>query len=119
MLLQQLLTSMPAVQGDWGTQFGMLIQQIAETREGGLEAISDADVSDLEVLYKASKQHFDADPDFKKRAQMAVKSLQDGDPLFLKVMSRQWACYLACAARYSELVTCPAEQAKIAATGKL
>ena len=73
------------MQGDWGTQFGMLIQHISETHEGGLEAIGSADVSDLEVLYKASKKHFDDDPEFKKRAQAAVKQLQGGDPLFLKV----------------------------------
>ena len=73
------------MQGDWGTQFGMPIQHISETHEGGLEAIGSADVSDLEVLYKASKKHFDDDPEFKKRAQAAVKQLQGGDPLFLKV----------------------------------
>ena len=65
----------------------MLIQHISETHEGGLEAIGSADVSDLEVLYKASKKHFDDDPEFKKRAQQAVKQLQGGDPMFLKVGS--------------------------------
>lgn len=73
-------------QGDWGTQFGMLIQHISETREGGLasEAL-DEDVSNLELLYKESKQHFDADASFKQRAQAAVTKLQSGDPSYLKV----------------------------------
>ena len=72
----------------------MLIQHIADTQEGGLGAIDSADVSDLEVLYKASKKHFDDDPDFKKRAQLAVKSLQGGDPLFIKARPARLSCAL-------------------------
>ncbi|KAK9813474.1 hypothetical protein WJX73_001024 [Symbiochloris irregularis] len=75
--------------GDWGTQFGMLIQHIAETREGGLGSDAlDEDVVELEVLYKASKGHFDEDPEFKLRAQQAVKKLQGGDPEFLAAWER-------------------------------
>ena len=37
------------LQGDWGTQFGMLIQHIAETREGGLQGTTTEDVSDLQA----------------------------------------------------------------------
>lgn len=37
------------MQGDWGTQFGMLIQYMAEKREGGLNAATDEDVADLQV----------------------------------------------------------------------
>jgi tRNA synthetases class I (R) len=39
--------------GDWGTQFGMLIQFMRE-REGGLDADADAGVSDLMALYKCA-----------------------------------------------------------------
>ena len=46
----------------------MLIQHIAESREGGLDAATDEDVSDLQALYKASKKRFDAEEDFKARA---------------------------------------------------
>ena len=73
------------VQGDWGTQFGMLIQHIAETRPGGLEGTTTEDVSDLQALYKASKQRFDAEPDFKARAREAVTRLQSGDAEFKEV----------------------------------
>ncbi len=66
--------------GDWGTQFGMLIQHMAETHAGGLEAVGDADVADLQALYKASKKRFDAEEDFKARAREAVTRLQGGDP---------------------------------------
>lgn len=39
----------PSKQGDWGTQFGMLIQFMAEKRPGGLNAATDEDVADLQV----------------------------------------------------------------------
>lgn len=39
--------------GDWGTQFGMLIQFMRE-REGGLEADGTEAVSDLMALYKCA-----------------------------------------------------------------
>jgi hypothetical protein len=39
--------------GDWGTQFGMLIQYMAE-EPGGLEASSSQAVSDLQVLYRCA-----------------------------------------------------------------
>ena len=58
----------------------MLIQHIAESREGGLDAATDEDVSDLQALYKASKKRFDAEEDFKARARAAVTNLQGGDP---------------------------------------
>lgn len=76
------------MQGDWGTQFGMLIQHIAETRPGGLQGTTTEDVSDLQALYKASKQRFDAEEDFKARAREAVTRLQSGDPEFEEVSSR-------------------------------
>lgn len=74
--------------GDWGTQFGMLIQNIAELREGGLDAAQDEDVADLQALYKASKKRFDDDPDFKTRAREAVTRLQGGDPQYVAAWQR-------------------------------
>ena len=44
------LTVSPSpMQGDWGTQFGMLIQYMAEKRPGGLNAATDEDVADLQA----------------------------------------------------------------------
>eukprot|EP01025_Chloroclados_australasicus_P018212 TRINITY_DN1944_c0_g1_i1.p1 TRINITY_DN1944_c0_g1~~TRINITY_DN1944_c0_g1_i1.p1 ORF type:complete len:627 (-),score=96.29 TRINITY_DN1944_c0_g1_i1:791-2671(-) len=63
--------------GDWGTQFGMLIQHMAETREGGLASVNPDDaVGDLMALYKEAKARFDAEEDFKTRAREAVTKLQ-------------------------------------------
>jgi arginyl-tRNA synthetase len=36
-------------------------------------------VQDLNKFYKESKQYFDSDPEFKKRAQLRVVALQQGD----------------------------------------
>ncbi|MDH6113951.1 arginyl-tRNA synthetase [Kitasatospora sp. MAP12-15] len=60
--------------GDWGTQFGMLIQYRDEFGQSG------DDVSSLDALYKTSRAHFDADPDFAERARRRVVDLQAGDP---------------------------------------
>jgi arginyl-tRNA synthetase len=68
--------------GDWGTQFGMLIQHMAETRPqgmGGSEGGPAEDVSDLMQLYRAAKKRFDEDEEFKVRAREAVTRLQSGE----------------------------------------
>ena len=59
--------------GDWGTQFGMLIQFMVEqaTRIGTL--------SDLEGFYRSAKERFDADPNFAAHARDVVIRLQAGD----------------------------------------
>jgi arginyl-tRNA synthetase len=70
--------------GDWGTQFGMLIQYIDEHPElpwrhqGG-------DVSTLDALYRAARAQFDADPAFADRARSRVVALQSGDTAALAV----------------------------------
>ncbi|MFJ2260107.1 arginine--tRNA ligase [Streptomyces sp. NPDC087844] len=83
--------------GDWGTQFGMLIQYLDEhpheldrepagdtaTAETGEEAMSN-----LNRLYKAARAHFDSDEEFKNRARRRVVDLQAGDPHTLAVWQR-------------------------------
>ncbi|MGV4988178.1 arginine--tRNA ligase [Streptomyces sp. NRAIS4] len=74
--------------GDWGTQFGMLIQYLDEhpheldhkasaedTAASGEEAMSN-----LDRLYKAARKFFDSDEEFKTRARRRVVDLQAGDP---------------------------------------
>ncbi|MFE9454320.1 arginine--tRNA ligase [Streptomyces sp. NPDC006739] len=70
--------------GDWGTQFGMLIQYLDEhpheldhkaARVTGEEAMSN-----LDRLYKAARRLFDSDEEFKTRARRRVVDLQAGDP---------------------------------------
>jgi arginyl-tRNA synthetase len=62
--------------GDWGTQFGMLIEYMKETFPDFQQNMPE--VADLQEFYKASKKRFDDDEDFKRRAQLAVVDLQSG-----------------------------------------
>ncbi|KAJ0832343.1 putative arginine--tRNA ligase [Helianthus annuus] len=62
--------------GDWGTQFGMLIEFLFEKFPDG--EVTDQDIGELELFYKASKQRFDGDDEFKERARKAVVALQSG-----------------------------------------
>ncbi|AKH84126.1 arginine--tRNA ligase [Streptomyces sp. CNQ-509] len=73
--------------GDWGTQFGMLIQYLDEhpheLDHGGADgaAVSGEEAaSNLNRLYKAARAVFDADDAFKERARRRVVALQSGDP---------------------------------------
>ncbi|GAB5360812.1 hypothetical protein AAMO2058_000659300 [Amorphochlora amoebiformis] len=61
--------------GDWGTQFGMLIEHM---RSEGISSNAQA-IGDLQELYRGAKKRFDEDEDFKGRAREAVKILQSGD----------------------------------------
>ncbi|QVL55611.1 MAG: arginine--tRNA ligase [Simkaniaceae bacterium] len=65
--------------GDWGTQFGMLITYLKEKEPEVLTGKKETNLSSLMGWYKESKKVFDADPEFKKRAQLQVVSLQGGD----------------------------------------
>ena len=62
--------------GDWGTQFGMLIEHLNDQPGGA----AGASIGDLQAFYKASKKRFDEDAAFKARAQAAVVRLQAGAP---------------------------------------
>ncbi|OMO58341.1 Arginine-tRNA ligase, class Ia [Corchorus olitorius] len=64
--------------GDWGTQFGMLIEFLFE-KFPNFEDATETAIGDLQAFYKASKERFDSDPAFKERAQQAVVRLQGGE----------------------------------------
>lgn len=70
--------------GDWGTQFGMLIAYIKECEPKAFQDPTGYTLEDLMGWYKASKAKFDADPEFKIRAQQEVGLLQGGDEATLK-----------------------------------
>ncbi|OEV03387.1 arginine--tRNA ligase [Streptomyces oceani] len=91
--------------GDWGTQFGMLIQYLIEhpheldhasdgaghsagDREGDGEDAGEAAMARLNRLYKASRAAFEADEDFKSRARDRVVELQAGEPETLRLWHR-------------------------------
>ncbi|MFF4210840.1 arginine--tRNA ligase [Streptomyces sp. NPDC001796] len=70
--------------GDWGTQFGMLIQYLDEhpheLDHKAAEVTGEEAMSNLDRLYKAARKLFDSDEEFKTRARRRVVDLQAGDP---------------------------------------
>ena len=66
--------------GDWGTQFGMLIAYIKTVMpEITGSAPPDVTLTELVTWYRASKERFDNDAEFKKQAQLEVVALQSGN----------------------------------------
>ena len=64
--------------GDWGTQFGMLIEHALEI---GDQATYDQLASgEFTAFYQAARAKFDADPDFADRSRKRVVQLQAGEP---------------------------------------
>jgi arginyl-tRNA synthetase len=63
--------------GDWGTQFGMLIQYLKEEYSNFADDMPN--ITDLTAFYKNAKGRFDDDADFKKNSQLNVVALQAGD----------------------------------------
>jgi len=61
--------------GDWGTQFGMLVEQILDE---GIDA-STLTLPEAEALYARASSHFRTDQDFADRARRRVVALQSGD----------------------------------------
>ncbi|MEV6423160.1 arginine--tRNA ligase [Streptomyces sp. NPDC051662] len=77
--------------GDWGTQFGMLIQYLIEhphelDHKGAVSG--EEAMSSLNRLYKASRTLFDSDEEFKARARDRVVDLQAGDKETLALWQR-------------------------------
>ena len=70
--------------GDWGTQFGMLIQYLDEHPDARWHhdqlSAGTSTVSALDDLYRAARAAFDADPAFAERARARVVALQACDP---------------------------------------
>ncbi len=61
--------------GDWGTQFGMLVEQILD--EG--TDVSTLDLDGSVALYKRAQTHFKSDEEFADAARRRVVALQAGD----------------------------------------
>ncbi|OAI49248.1 hypothetical protein AYO45_03045 [Gammaproteobacteria bacterium SCGC AG-212-F23] len=59
--------------GDWGTQFGMLIEHLIESHWQVHQT------ADLTTLYQQAKKRFDEDKIFAERARARVVALQEGD----------------------------------------
>ena len=63
--------------GDWGPQFGMLIEYLFDVGEDAPEA--QLLRTDPNTFYQSARVKFDTDPDFTQRARERVVKLQSGD----------------------------------------
>ncbi|WP_438941341.1 arginine--tRNA ligase [Micromonospora craterilacus] len=81
--------------GDWGTQFGMLIQYRFEHPEPPATT-GTATMRRLAALYRQARAAFDSDPAFAERARRRVVALQGGDPATLSA----WRDIVAESTRY-------------------
>ncbi len=64
--------------GDWGTQFGMLIEQALDIGERATE--DELASGEFTAFYQAARAKFDGDPVFADRARKRVVQLQAGEP---------------------------------------
>jgi arginyl-tRNA synthetase len=69
--------------GDWGTQFGMLIEHLLDVGEEAARAALSA--GEINAFYQAARVKFDADPAFAERSRHRVVALQAGDPDTLRL----------------------------------
>jgi len=70
--------------GDWGTQFGMLIEHMVEL--GGAEI--EHSLGHLTDFYRTARRKFDDDEEFRNRARRRVVALQQGDELSRRLWRR-------------------------------
>ena len=63
--------------GDWGTQFGMLIEHALDI--GELATAKELEAGEITAFYQAARAKFDAEPSFADRSRQRVVELQAGD----------------------------------------
>lgn len=69
--------------GDWGTNFGMLLEHLIDIGEDA--AYAQLTAGEINAFYQAAKVKFDTDPAFADRSRRRVVALQAGDPETLRL----------------------------------
>jgi arginyl-tRNA synthetase len=69
--------------GDWGTNFGMLLEHLVDVGEEA--AYAQLAAGEINAFYQAAKATFDADPSFADRSRLRVVALQAGEPETLRL----------------------------------
>jgi arginyl-tRNA synthetase len=69
--------------GDWGTNFGMLLEHLLEV--GEVAAQQQLAAGEINAFYQAAKVKFDGSQDFAERSRRRVVALQAGDPETLRL----------------------------------
>ena len=69
--------------GDWGTQFGMLLEHLLDVGEES--ANEQLAAGEINAFYQAANAKFKADPSFAERSRLRVVALQAGEPGTLRL----------------------------------
>ena len=69
--------------GDWGTQFGLLLEHLDDVGEEA--AYAQLAAGEINEFYQAAKVSFDSDPAFADRSRRRVVALQAGEPETLRL----------------------------------
>jgi arginyl-tRNA synthetase len=69
--------------GDWGTQFGMLIEHLLDVGEES--ARQQLSTGEINAFYQAARQKFDGGTEFAERSRRRVVALQSGDAETLRL----------------------------------
>ncbi len=69
--------------GDWGTQFGILLEHFIEVGEE--QANAQLAAGEINAFYQAANRSFRSDPDFAERSRQRVVALQSGDPATIRL----------------------------------
>ncbi len=69
--------------GDWGTNFGMLLEHLVDIGEEA--AYAQLAAGEINAFYQAAKLKFDADPEFADRSRRRVVALQAGEQETLRL----------------------------------
>lgn len=80
--------------GDWGTQFGMLLQYMDSTGN------TTNKIPDIEEFYKAARLCFDSDSEFANKSREKVVLLQSNDPQTLK----KWQNYTSISLAHNQAI---------------
>ncbi|MFC4536831.1 arginine--tRNA ligase [Sphaerisporangium dianthi] len=80
--------------GDWGTQFGLLIEHLLDIGEAN--AIAQLQAGGTNEYYQAARAKFDTDPAFKERSRRRVATLQGGDAETMRL----WHLFMEATIRY-------------------
>jgi arginyl-tRNA synthetase len=69
--------------GDWGTQFGLMIEHLLDVGED--TALKELSAGEINAFYRAAQAKFGSDPAFADRSRRRVVLLQGGDPGTLRL----------------------------------
>ncbi|HET9894731.1 MAG TPA: arginine--tRNA ligase [Streptosporangiaceae bacterium] len=84
--------------GDWGTNFGMLLEHLVDAGEDA--AYAQLAAGEINAFYQAAKVKFDSEPGFADRSRRRVVALQAGEPETLRL----WQMFIDDSKQYYNMI---------------